>query len=323
MSEQHLSYLHIQNFRPFEDLHIKDLKQINVITGKNNVGKTALMEAIMLATAFQNENDFTNALSNILSRRDNTSQANSSEMYLSLFTEKSAPIINLHINDGFIKGEKKSGGFFMSYTWQQDKEERISLNRAGMESKHIFILDNIFCFLPATFEAQNVELWKKTRLTPKKQQVIQILQVIEPKIIDFDISGIAEVLLEGEENPRPFKTMGEGANRLLTIALALVNAKDSILLIDELEIGLHYSIQPKVWEIIFTYAHKLNVQVFITTHSRDCIQTFAAVAESKKTFTEMANYIRLQRGRVTNNIVHVPYEVDTLDAALKLNIETR
>jgi hypothetical protein len=65
------------------------------------------------------------------------------------------------------------------------------------------------------------------------------------------------------------------------------------------------------------------VQVFVTTHSRDCIQTFAEVAESKKAFTEMANYIRLQKGRLTDSIVYVPYQVDTLDTAIKLNIETR
>jgi AAA15 family ATPase/GTPase len=42
------SSLHIKNFRNLRDLEINALGRVNLISGKNNVGKTALLEAIFL-----------------------------------------------------------------------------------------------------------------------------------------------------------------------------------------------------------------------------------------------------------------------------------
>jgi len=49
-------------------------------------------------------------------------------------------------------------------------------------------------------------------------------------------------------------------------------------LIDEIENGLHYTVQQDVWCAILRLADRLNVQVFATTHSWDAIQAFAGAA---------------------------------------------
>ena len=51
--------------------------------------------------------------------------------------------------------------------------------------------------------------------------------------------------------------------RTFGIALALVNARNGLLLIDEFENGLHYLVQPDLWRLIFQVARRLNVQVFM------------------------------------------------------------
>ena len=38
----------VKNFRCFKDLRIEDLGRVNLIAGRNNTGKTALMEAMYL-----------------------------------------------------------------------------------------------------------------------------------------------------------------------------------------------------------------------------------------------------------------------------------
>lgn len=38
----------IQNFRCFEELKISGFEKINLISGKNNIGKTALLEALFI-----------------------------------------------------------------------------------------------------------------------------------------------------------------------------------------------------------------------------------------------------------------------------------
>jgi predicted ATP-dependent endonuclease of OLD family len=43
---------------------------------------------------------------------------------------------------------------------------------------------------------------------------------------------------------------------------------------------LHYSVQEKIWALLFEMAQKLDIQVFATTHSWDCIESFSKIATS-------------------------------------------
>lgn len=43
-----ITSLHIKNFRGFEDLEVKGLKRVNLFAGRNNSGKTSLLEAVFL-----------------------------------------------------------------------------------------------------------------------------------------------------------------------------------------------------------------------------------------------------------------------------------
>lgn len=72
----------------------------------------------------------------------------------------------------------------------------------------------------------------------------------------------------------PIKTMGDGMNRLFGLGLALACAKDGMLLVDEIENGIHWSVLPEVWRFVVKVAKRLNVQVFATTHSNDCLKAF-------------------------------------------------
>ena len=85
----------------------------------------------------------------------------------------------------------------------------------------------------------------------------------------------AIVQAEGHPQPvAPSLTFGDGMNRLFGIALSLANAEGGLLLVDEFENGLHYSVQLDVWRMIFGLSQKLNIQVFATTHSTDTVKAF-------------------------------------------------
>jgi predicted ATPase len=108
------------------------------------------------------------------------------------------------------------------------------------------------------------------------------------EIIDASIMGVSYirngtipiVRLSGVERPVPLRGLGYGVARLFDILLALVNAEDGFLFIDEFENGLHYSIQEQAWKAVLDLAVELNVQVFATTHSSDCVEAFEQVSES-------------------------------------------
>ena len=48
---------------------------------------------------------------------------------------------------------------------------------------------------------------------------------------------------------------------------------------DEIDNGIHYTNLDKLWEIILTISKQQNVQVFATTHSKECIESYARVAK--------------------------------------------
>ncbi|MCB4782010.1 MAG: ATP-binding protein, partial [Sulfurovum sp.] len=67
------------------------------------------------------------------------------------------------------------------------------------------------------------------------------------------------------------------------------------ILIDEIENGIHYTNLDKLWEIILTISEKQNVQVFATTHSKECIESYARVA--KRLEDEEIRFIELGRNK--------------------------
>lgn len=80
----------------------------------------------------------------------------------------------------------------------------------------------------------------------------------------------------------PLHSMGQGAVRLFEIAIMLIKNSNGILLIDEADYGLHYSIQRDFWRMVLQTAEANNVQVLATTHSADCIRGFAEAANENE-----------------------------------------
>jgi hypothetical protein len=144
-------------------------------------------------------------------------------------------------------------------------------------------------------------LWDEIDLTDKQDDVKKALRIIDSKIQDISFIGypkgvdnrVPVARVTGINEPVPLGSMGEGMNRLLGVILALVNCRDGLLLIDEIESGLHYSVLTDIWRLIFRIARELNVQVFATTHSSDCVQAFERAAEEDK--EEEGMLIRLER----------------------------
>jgi hypothetical protein len=83
---------------------------------------------------------------------------------------------------------------------------------------------------------------------------------------------------QGSSRPTPLSELGDGARRVLGIVLAMANTTGGMLLVDEVENGIHHTIQPELWESIFGLSEKLNVQVVATTHSWDAVVGFQYAA---------------------------------------------
>jgi AAA15 family ATPase/GTPase len=171
-------------------------------------------------------------------------------------------------------------------------------------------------------------LWDSINLTDLQDEVIEGL-----RLINRDIKGVVLVggeqsssksripIVRIEQSPErfPLKSMGDGMTRLFHLILALANAKDGTLLVDEFENGLHWSVLPKVWDTVFTLAERLNVQVFATTHSRDCIQGFKQAWEQNES---LGSFHRLDPDP-EDGVKSVAYSLETLSDALDMDVEVR
>lgn len=379
-----LSSLEIRNFRNLKELKINSLGNVNLFTGKNNTGKSTLLEAVAM---YATKGDL-NFLYQLLNERGENYKQNDSTKDATEINVKALSSFFSNRNIGFkqqdslsigllentLFGEQRSNEDFIAIRFVKYYDETINevgneltqgLRRRkmvsedevdeffftlkiGLEvssgstsyiapldrerpyrllSRAIGILENYQFIRTKNIDREiNGKLWDNITLSEKENDVIEALRIIEP-----DVERIAFI----EESPRernavvklksnstvlPIKSMGDGINRILTIILALVNADNGFLLIDEFENGLHYSVQEKLWKVIFNLSEKLNIQVFATTHSQDCIAGFEAVLNKMETPSK-GKLIRLD---LKDGIVkQVEYDAEELKIATEANIETR
>ena len=127
------------------------------------------------------------------------------------------------------------------------------------------------------------------------------------------------VKLSNEEAPVPLASLGDGAIRLLGVGLAIANAGDGLLLIDEAENGLHHRRQADFWRMIIRAASESNVQVIATTHSWDCVRGFQRASAGEP--EETAILYRLERGK--SGLRLVGYDEDRLERAAEQRVEVR
>ena len=69
-----------------------------------------------------------------------------------------------------------------------------------------------------------------------------------------------------------WEATAKALRRLLALSLSLAQSQNGILLIDEIDTGLHYSIMGDMWLLVGQAAQRYNIQVFATTHSFDCVR---------------------------------------------------
>ena len=106
--------------------------------------------------------------------------------------------------------------------------------------------------------------------------------------------------------------------------MKLVSAKGGFLLIDEFENGLHYSTQEKIWALLFEMAEKLDIQVFATTHSWDCIESFNKVAlEHKDVGGVLFRMGKSVRTSDKGKIIATVFSEDELATMTQIDMEIR
>jgi hypothetical protein len=367
MSSLILDSLEIRGFRCFRHLQIERLGRVNLIVGKNNVGKTSLLEALWL---FAQRNP--SFIWELLEDRNESERAVVDAEGLDPTQDRLTAVSQLFFGRNHATDDQETieigavgqngNRLKLKTTWANNGRlvsETPSHNPAVVRESPMpdsgavplliidtaagqshYRLDRGFqyvraaqpiphIFLPADgLTPRDIEtLWDRVALTNLEDQVLKAIQLIAPENERIGLGTIHRlgqkripiVKVKGLEHPIPLRALGEGLNRLFGIALALVSAKNGLLLIDEIESGLHYSVFPKLWQFVLDVANQLDIQVFATTHSWDCIVGFQYAAQKNEDVDGML--IRLENRK--GEIVPILFDEERLAIATREDLEVR
>jgi predicted ATPase len=350
MSALMLPSIEVVGFRTFDNLKISGFGRINLIVGRNNVGKSSLLDGIQLFAA---GHAAPNKIRSLLRRRDEYAYQTGDDAQLNfqrLFHASRAQPSGRRFSISNAEGEHRLD-VALELTRRIDGPDgspaRIVVKSDGSEAElDDDTQDALVVDFDGTRRIHTVErLRRVSRFAPEPEtrgphlapcqyvpargmpptempllydqvvlragedDLIAALQIIEPTIERMSLikapgslsTRIPLVRRTGKQEPETLKSMGDGMNRILEIALAIASARAGCFLVDEFENGVHYSVHEELWRFVFAAASILNTQVFATTHSWDCISAFSLVSREHP---EVGALVRLERtdDRVSSHV---------------------
>ena len=346
--------IEIHNFRCFEETKISGFKRVNLIGGKNNCGKTALLEALYL----NNSQTPDNVIELRRIRRENLKflKAFPDKAWDSLFFNQDKAKSIKFISDGDVtkfeikcqipqwrprtleyehKYEIENDEFKPNYSlslltlsWFSTQRcyseflassEGIELQTSSIPASYKKVH-----FIPASYRLSNTDLaseFDQADFNGNSDKVLNFIKLIDKTIIQiktFNLGEHAFYLKREEGGFLPISLFGEAIIKITDIVLKIINYKSSILLIDEIENGIHHTNQLEFWKMLFKLAKEFDIQIFATTHSGEMIRAFAnaGLEELKQGNDDIAAYVELARNVRTGRIAGIVRDVEQLDYAL-------
>ena len=306
--------LRIRNYRVFDDLEMSGLHRVNLIAGRNNSGKTSLLEAIFLLCGAGNPRLGANGTVLRMTDFGDTpnlqtlefiwkdmfhtldinrpieiagvhSEHGALNLAISLEAWLGAPQVAPSVFDG-IPTSQASDGKALTFRYEDRRYAedayfgQVRLVPAGLEMSHPDApnLASARIVFARTGNVQDdAELLGNLRLRKHGDFLLDALRIIEPNLASVEVVftggtpmiwgdiGLSELV--------PLPAMGEGMTRLARIVLGISSVAGGVLLVDEIENGIHHSAMSKIWRAMGQAADRFNTQVFATTHSFECVQS--------------------------------------------------
>ena len=288
----HFNEFHIESYRKLSNIDVKHLSRVNLFAGGNNVGKTSILEAFYLLSQLNNINayldleryrgkfidefhakwidkNFTNSI-------DIEGTFNDKKVALNLRSEQTEENIEKMNYLSTIITEAKANGEILT-----SSIHLFANQNPEVRYKRSLILCNAAFTSPYRY---NIKLLHAAHSQAVKEGYFdRIIQFIKDNL-DNSIEKIDLINDEGENRfvvttsklsiPLDLTKYGEGLQRVFEIALFLGYCRNGILCIDEIDSALHKSLLIHFTNFIQVMAAEFNVQVFLSTHSKECIDAF-------------------------------------------------
>jgi ABC-type transport system involved in cytochrome c biogenesis ATPase subunit len=286
-----INELSLTNFRGFGSLELKGLKRVNLIVGHNNTGKTSLLEGLLILTdphfinrlpdAFRpsqgniNLRYFRWLIKDGANDKDTVLTAvapDESKRFEIILRGRGHPDFDGPMPQGFL-GPDRSAETFTIYR-STKKTPPLVCRTISVQHRDIGALVPL--------------IGKAYRKKDGEETLQRLLAVIDSRIkkvrIDPGEDGNQIIVDIGLSELVPLSQVGQGVYRVTAILADIIGEQPDVLLIDEIENGLHHSVMAQVWTGLAEIAEQLNVQIFATTHSGECLQAAHKAFLKRKTY---------------------------------------
>ncbi len=313
-----LESLTIENFRGFEKLELTGLRRVNLIVGKNNTGKTTLLEALHAV----------GDPASVLSSPFRQGGANSD--YRPWVARDGQALARITAKDSLAGvrsvqfGKRESAEMQPHDDWGLNASDSWAVLSRPPNEPLKMLLETVFQRSPAGIVAAVADVIREPN---DERRFVEVLKAVDARVIDvridLDNSGPFVALHVGLERRIPIWHLGQGVFRLAGLFGLLFSQKPSLCFIDEIENGLHYSAHASVWKGLAEVAAQLDIQVFATTHSRECLQAAHEVFEERAALGEAYELGVIQLYRTDAGVTGRVLQEKHLDAAVTSDIELR
>ena len=329
-----IEYINIEHYKCFKDFRIEGLSRVNIISGKNNVGKTVLLEAFFLTDAHRGSLARSSLARSIIAKNRNIDE----NQYINYLKTFNYSIIR---EGGGISSFKVKHKHLLNI---EELEEVKKLNNdytnyiCGCDGYNIYVepLENENmgnAYIPMDYYINSskpsneilTRLYSEIQTKGIQHEFLEYLQKLDSNIkwIEPQVLNNEMVLRVNLKNPKMSlitSELGEGVNRYIEIlSIMLFSAHESVF-IDEIENGLHYSKLVDIAKAIIEIAEERNIQLFITTHDKDTIEAFAFACEDLE-FKDLCS-IELYKDK-DNNLNSTVRNTEQFVATVDTGIEVR
>ena len=346
----------INNLRAITELEINNFGKVNLLVGPNNCGKTTILESIFFLVGATNPQLPINAnnlrglpflsrevLATLWHNRDTSKNIKICAVTYEEKEEQSLSISPIRDNkqktefvssdfvtiEGEVNGIESNfvpDGFRFEYKSSQVPDD-LKISQVILRGNEIVTegskerSDRGYFISPSTLLTGAKDKFGAAQRNKQIPQLLSFLQKVDPDISDLRLNEIGLVEADiGLPGLMPVNLMGGGIGKCLSVALGMLYYRDGIVIIDEIENGLHHSIQKTLWNAVFSWAQDLNIQVFATTHSNECINAFKDSIDNTL-FESEAKLFRIERKE--EKFRAVEYTKDMLAESIESKWEVR
>ncbi|MCH4830160.1 AAA family ATPase [Flavobacterium columnare] len=344
MSNNHLTYFKVENFKKFDALEVKNIGQFNLIVGDNNVGKTCLLEALLVEVRI--DDDFLSGLfytTNLeyflfalIERKliNVNSLVNESKYIIDIsshFSKNHKEKIVLHLNDKKVLFSKELDIIFLSKELNAIKKNSELIELSFGENFFLNINEK-FNYPMVSFSNKELDvlsLYNRLSTKKEKESLLQTLKVIFPSVQNVEykveyktIPNTFIFTFEDKDEFIPLNYLGDGFKRIFYVVLKALSLKGKRIMIDEIEIGIHHSRQKDFFINLFKICKELDVQLFATTHSNECIKAFVEASTEVENEKEV-RVIKLEESTDKTKIYSSTFYFENIQAGFESNVDLR